>query len=138
MKTSAPAPSGITWHILSVFQIKWLAILSCLLLIAWVVFLNFSDQWVQLEPENCSSTRLLRSVEALVPTSIEFVNKTREVLNVYWIDYNGELQPQGKISPGSTFYANTFLTHPFVVAHSDGSCIGVYEPAQKRGRAIVF
>ena len=40
IKSKAPPPSGAHWHLLTIFQIKWLAILLCVLGISWFALTN--------------------------------------------------------------------------------------------------
>jgi hypothetical protein len=40
VRSKAPPPSGMRWHLLTIIQIKWLAILLCVLGISWFVLTN--------------------------------------------------------------------------------------------------
>jgi hypothetical protein len=40
VKSKAPPPSGAHWHLLTIFQIKWLAFLLCVLGISWLALTN--------------------------------------------------------------------------------------------------
>jgi hypothetical protein len=43
VKSKAPPPSGARWHLLTIIQIKWLAILLCVLGISWLGIVRFQS-----------------------------------------------------------------------------------------------
>ncbi len=43
VKSKAPPPSGVRWHVLTIIQIKWLAILLCVLGISWLGIVWFQS-----------------------------------------------------------------------------------------------
>lgn len=59
-------------------------------------------------------------------TTILFVNQTAETVHLWWLDYSGQRQDRGTIAPGASLLELTFVSHPFVLADSTGTCIGIF------------
>lgn len=58
------------------------------------------------------------------PSKITFENRTRETLQIRWIDYGGKTQIYSTLRPGQTFAASTFVTHKWIATTLDGACVG--------------
>lgn len=58
---------------------------------------------------------LFKSISATVPSEIEFTNQTMYTVEVYWVDYQGELQLYQTLPPGNVYIQRTYETHPWVV-----------------------
>jgi TonB family protein len=61
----------------------------------------------------------LRSIDGATPAVIDFVNRSRSPVDIYWINYQGgrRLERAG-LAVGATLTEYTFLTHPFLVVVS--------------------
>ena len=59
---------------------------------------------------------LLRSSNGATRATIKFVNQTSSAVDIYWINYDGHrvLYYRG-LAANSTWTADTFLTHPWLV-----------------------
>jgi von Hippel-Lindau disease tumor supressor len=77
---------------------------------------------------NCPEERGLRSANSDQPTSITFVNRLREEVQLFWIDFQGAKQRYARIAPGQSFTQQTYVTHPWAVYNRHGECLGVYFP----------
>ncbi len=99
-----------------------LLMFGCLL--AMLASLPASAQtWLQ--PLPCSAESGLKSLNGNTPTTIQFVNDTSIVLQIYWLDYSGHrVLYDGALLPGASFTQATFLTHPWVVTDTEGTCVG--------------
>lgn len=58
------------------------------------------------------------------PSKITFENRTRETLQISWIDYSGNTKLYSTLGPGRTFSASTFVTHKWIATTLDGTCVG--------------
>jgi von Hippel-Lindau disease tumor supressor len=63
-----------------------------------------------------------------VSTSIKFVNKSQQVIKVYWLDYKGRRVLYGTPKPGEALPIQTFLTHPWVITDGDDNAQSIYFP----------
>jgi hypothetical protein len=62
----------------------------------------------------------LRSSNGATRATIKFVNQSSSAVDIYWINYDGHrvLYYRG-LAANSTWTADTFLTHPWLVVVSD-------------------
>lgn len=72
--------------------------------------------------------KLARSISGKYATSINFVNRSRRTVKVFWLDYNANRKFYGVIQPGKTFGVKTFLTHPWLITDRNNNAINVYFP----------
>jgi uncharacterized protein (TIGR03437 family) len=90
-----------------------------------------------LVPLSCSQQSSLRSLEAAVETSIEFINQSSGVRKVYWLDYAGTLTLYGVLNPGESYVQGTFVTHPWVISDANDQCQAIYLPLGERAKALI-
>ncbi|NMG37901.1 hypothetical protein GRZ55_01450 [Chelativorans sp. ZYF759] len=76
----------------------------------------------------CAAEENLRSANGNTTSSIAFFNQTRSPVNVLWINYEGQRQFYAEIQPGGTWSTQTYVTHPWVIEHESGGCLGLYFP----------
>jgi hypothetical protein len=62
-------------------------------------------------------------------TGITFVNRSDLALNIYWLDFQGNLRLYRSLSPGGHFLQQTFIGHNWLVTTSDNQCIGIFKAA---------
>ncbi|HEY3128875.1 MAG TPA: hypothetical protein VGL91_05415 [Acidobacteriota bacterium] len=86
---------------------------------------------------SCDRESSLRSMEATTTTSIEFVNLSSQVVQIYWLDYNGTRRLYNTLKPAESYVQSTFLTHPWVVTDSRGSCLAIYLPLPQPSTAQI-
>jgi hypothetical protein len=92
-----------------------------------------------LKNQGCSKENGLASVSANISTGIQFVNgSATEQVNVNWLDYAGQRQLFRALGPREGYVQPTFVTNPWVVTDTNGTCIATYLPENNPGRAIVF
>jgi curved DNA-binding protein CbpA len=90
-----------------------------------------------LAPQSCALESSSRSREGSASTSIQFVNSTKQSLQVYWLTYNGQRQHYKALQPSESYLQSTFVTHPWLVADSSGRCIAVYMPTAASAKAVL-
>lgn len=91
----------------------------------------------RLEPVSCGAEASLATVDTTEPTTVQFVNRTYDPYNLYWLDEQGDRRFYGSILPRTEGTSiPTSLTQPWVVT-SGGACVGIYLPTERAGRAYL-
>ncbi len=87
---------------------------------------------VTLEALDCSQEEQLKSESFEVKSRVMFTNTSSNTVALRWINYQGERDTQPdqlvQIQPGKSTTRDTFLTHPFVVTDTAGTCLSIYLP----------
>src|SRR5262249_106865 len=91
----------------------------------------------ELVPQGCDQEAALRSLTGTTLSSIEFINTTAQVVNIYWLDYNGTRQLYQTLAPGGSYVQSTYLTQPWLAADTSGTCIAIYLPVTNPARAVI-
>lgn len=84
-----------------------------------------------------SSLRPHPSQSSAVETSIQFVNRLRDEVDLFWIDTNGDPQPYGTLKPGETKSRPTYVGHVWLAAAKNGDTLAVFEAAGDAGVAEI-
>jgi hypothetical protein len=84
--------------------------------------------------KHLAEARGLKSVESKVETSIRFVNRSKQAVKVYWLDFEGNRQLKATVKDGGLYESRrTFLTHPWLITDAEDNAWYVYLPdAQPR------
>jgi von Hippel-Lindau disease tumor suppressor protein len=68
-----------------------------------------------------------------VTALIVFLNESKELRRIYWLDFKGGRQRYGELKPGQRDEQQTFLGHAWLVTDSQDNALGLYYPdGQKR------
>lgn len=86
---------------------------------------------------SCGLEGSLRSQEGLVETEVTFSNDTQKTLTVYWLDYEGHRKRWGIILPNAVWRAQTFATHPWLLADESGNCVEIHVAGQMPSRVVI-
>ena len=80
-----------------------------------------------------------KSISGDVETTIKFVNKSKQTIKVYWLDYEGERVARETVKDGGSYeVAKTYLTHPWLITDEKDNARYVYFPdAQARTVTII-
>jgi len=78
----------------------------------------------------------LRSQKSDKPTTIEFINKSKRTVNVYWIDYKGKRKLYHTLRPGQRVGQDTFRSHPWILTTEQGRCLESLVAAKGRNRLV--
>jgi hypothetical protein len=79
----------------------------------------------------------VKSLEGHIPTVLKLVNKSKQTVKVFWINYEGKREAAGTLAPGKAFDTNTFLTHPFLATDAQGNAWAIYLP-DAQARVVEF
>jgi hypothetical protein len=77
----------------------------------------------------CAHEPELPSAASQQATGMTFVNRSDRAITIYWIDYQGYRRLYHSVAPGGRITQNTFIGHYWLVATSDGQCVGVFKAA---------
>jgi hypothetical protein len=91
----------------------------------------------ELEVLPCDREPTLRSTSGDVPASVRFLNQRTEPIELIWLDYDGKRKSYGAVPAGSTHEQKTFLTHPWIIATSSGTCLEIRVPRAARYRVTI-
>src|SRR5262249_48086806 len=92
---------------------------------------------ITLVSEAPAREKTLRSLRAEAKTSVLFVNRTPEILQVYWLDYPGKRKLYSVVQPGGTYEVTTFATHPWVVTNEKREVKGLFVSRAEAGKAVI-
>src|SRR5262249_54911515 len=80
----------------------------------------------------------IKSLESKIKTELTLVNKTKQTVKVFWIDYKGKRKLDATLKPEETHNVTTYLTHPWLVTDAKENAWAIYLPdAQWRTVDIV-
>jgi von Hippel-Lindau disease tumor supressor len=80
----------------------------------------------------CKGEKGLRSKNSNVSTEVRFKNTTRDVWDIYWLDFKGKRIFYNSLKPGEAYTQQTYVTHPWVAVSLKGGCRGPFQPATSR------
>ena len=102
-------------------------------LVCWGVLLAAPERAA--EPmKHPAEEKGIKSINADVETTIKFVNKSKETIKVYWLDYEGDRQLYETVKDGDSYeLGKTYLTHPWLITDEKDNAWYIYFPdAQPR------
>ena len=92
-----------------------------------------------LPKQHFAEAKGVKSTDSKVETNIKFVNRSKQIVKIFWIDYEGNRQLRGSIKAGDSYEPKrTFLTHPWLIADQDDNAWYVYLPDAQARTVEVF
>lgn len=79
----------------------------------------------------------LRSMSNDWPTAIDFVNTRSQQVVVYWLDHRGRRVRYRVLDAGQSYRQPTYVSHPWVVARTDGRALAIFLPDRNPARATI-
>jgi dipeptidyl-peptidase 4 len=70
-------------------------------------------------------------------TAITFVNRTKQDVEVYWIDPDGQRKRYATVKAGERHEQHTYAGHVWLVVDPDGRTLAVFEATEKAGTAVI-
>jgi dipeptidyl-peptidase-4 len=70
-------------------------------------------------------------------TSITFVNRLQQPLDLFWIDTDGERHAYGNVAAGGEKEQHTFAGHVWLLTDAKKQPVAVFEATEQPGRAVV-
>ena len=87
--------------------------------------------------EETLSEKGLKSETGNVKARITFVNRSKQPLKVYWLDYNGEHVLYKKLKPSESYTEDTYMTHPWLITDLHDNPWDVYMPTVQPRTVII-
>ena len=71
----------------------------------------------------------LKSTNSNVETNIKFINRSKQTVKVYWLDFEGKRELRQVLKEGEAYAPKrTFLSHPWLVTDNEDNAWEVYFP----------
>ncbi len=70
----------------------------------------------------CQTESTFKSRDGVAPASLTIINNTGEVLQSFWLDYDGKRVFYTRVQPFTSYVQATWITHPWVIANLQGGC----------------
>jgi dipeptidyl aminopeptidase/acylaminoacyl peptidase len=70
-------------------------------------------------------------------TQLTFVNRSRQTLEILWIDPDGERRSYGKVPAGQQHSQHTYAGHVWLVADARGRAVAAFEAVEQGGQVII-
>jgi len=93
---------------------------------------------VGLEWMDPANEKLMKSGKSGKAVKLEFINKSKQAIKIYWIDWSGRRKPwRGKIEPGFTETCErSFESHVWLVTDTNDKGLGIYVLKNEDARLI--
>jgi hypothetical protein len=79
----------------------------------------------------------VRSIESVRSTTVRFENVSLIPVQIFWLNYEGKRVLYNTLAPGQSYVQGTFVTHPWLVAMTNGVALVIYEPTSQAGAARI-
>jgi hypothetical protein len=79
----------------------------------------------------------LKSENGDVKTRITFVNRSKQPVKAYWLDYSGERVFYKELKPSESYSLDTFVTHPWLITDLHDNAWDVYMPTVQPRTVII-
>jgi hypothetical protein len=87
--------------------------------------------------ETVSKEKGLKSENGNVKARIAFVNRSKQAVKVYWLDYRGQRVFYKKLKPAESYTQDTYMTHPWLVTDLHDNAWEVYMPTVQPRTVII-
>jgi dipeptidyl-peptidase-4 len=77
------------------------------------------------------------SIQAGGETSITFINRTSDAVEVYWVDFDGQRRYYATILAGEQHQQHTFAGHVWLVTDKDGKVLAVFVATEEAADAVI-
>jgi hypothetical protein len=79
----------------------------------------------------------LKSETGDVKARITFVNRSKQPVKVYWLDYHGQRVLYKKLKPSESYTQDTYMTHPWLITDLYDNAWEVYMPSVQPRTVII-
>jgi dipeptidyl-peptidase-4 len=70
-------------------------------------------------------------------TSIHFINRLDQEVDVFWLDQDAARQPYGSLKPTEERDQNTYVGHAWLITAHNGDVLAVFDATKREGVAII-
>jgi hypothetical protein len=112
----------------------WLIAIICF----WRVALSAAANPPSLQPLAPDYVRSLKSQNTNTQTTVNFVNRTDDPVDVYWVNYEGNLVFYQHLASGESWVVQTYVTHPWAIYDDNIPSLGVgFLPIETAAQAVI-
>jgi len=112
----------------------WLIAIICF----WHAALSAAADLPSLRPLAPDYARSMKSQNANTQTTVNFVNRSDDPVDVYWVNYEGGVVFYQHLASGESCTVQTYVTHPWVVYDENVPSHGVgFLPVDTAAQAII-
>ncbi len=83
------------------------------------------------------SEQNVRSLNSDTPTKVSFMNQAGDMVEVYWLDFQGIRVLYRMLASGEAYLQETYLTHPWLITDMQGVGIALFMPERGLGKALI-
>lgn len=76
----------------------------------------------------CTSDAARRSRSSQEAAQLVLRNRTPHRIELLWLNFQGQPRSYARLEPGALHVQSTYLTHPWLIADSEGKCLAVVMP----------
>ena len=87
----------------------------------------------QLEPQESFRPKETNGEE----TSLTFINRTNDEVEIFWIEAEGKRQSYGKIKPGDKLLQHTYGGHAWLASDPQGKTLGIYQAEDQPASVVI-
>jgi hypothetical protein len=87
--------------------------------------------------KSCGLEKTTRSTSGKEKTRLRFVNRSDEVIKVFWLTYMGKRKFYKLLGPGKAYTQRTTVSHAWVVTNAGDVCVGLYFPGLETKKIII-
>jgi hypothetical protein len=98
------------------------------------LIIAFAGAWAMpalAQDGRCAAEQNLRSANSNAATTITFFNRSSAPVSLFWLNFDGQREHYGNLTPGQSARFDTYVTHPWVVEHESGGCMGIFFPEMR-------
>ncbi|WP_131769312.1 protein kinase domain-containing protein [Candidatus Protofrankia californiensis] len=87
---------------------------------------------------SCADEGRLASARTTDGVQVTFDNQSPETVQIYWLDFDGSRVAYApSLAAGNAYSSNTYVNHLWLVANSNGRCLGIFTAGNTGGRITV-
>lgn len=86
---------------------------------------------------SCQQESQRKSIDGTTVFKLTFVNNTSETLQTFWLNYDGKRVFYRNVPAGTSYVQPTWITHPWIVADKNGTCLTLYVTDGKKDTVAV-
>ncbi|WP_347402873.1 protein kinase domain-containing protein [Protofrankia symbiont of Coriaria ruscifolia] len=88
---------------------------------------------------SCADEGRLASARTTDGVQVTFDDQSPETVQIYWLDFDGSRVAYApSLATGNAYSSNTYVNHLWLVANSNGRCLGIFTAGNTGGRITVY
>ena len=96
------------------------------LLAIFAVFFSGHSPAARAQEKHPAEKKGIKSLDSSIPAALKIVNRSKQTVKLYWINYQGKRELYATLPPGGSYDSDTFLTHPWLVTDEKENAWAIY------------